>query len=367
MSPRLALAAAFVLFACPAIASAADLHPILVKAMEGTHVPGMAMLEMHHGQVTDEGVAGVRRSDRPDPALIGDNWHIGSDGKPMTATLIARLVDQGLLSWDTPLSQLLPELSAGMRPEYRSVTLKQMLSHRAGFDHDVKDMDFFMAFFADKHPLSAQRLAYVTRALSEAPVAPPGTKFSYSNTGFLLAAVVAEHATHRSYEELMRREVFGPLGMTSVAFGVTRAGQPQGHIKGGPATLKDANPAMFAPAGNINMSLRDWSKFCLDQMAGPKGQGRILKTATYRFMQTPVTPGESGISWGVQDKAVGRKGPALVHGGSDGTWYALVVLYPESGDGVLVAANAGEEMGGEVATKAALKAAAPSLSMPAGG
>lgn len=366
MPPRPMLLAALALLAAPAAASGADLGPVLVKAMEGTKVPAMAMLEMRHGQVTDEGVAGVRRNDRPGPARIGDNWHIGSDGKPMTATLIARLVDQGVLSWDAPLSQLLPELSAGMRPEYRSVSLRQMLSHRAGFDHDVKDTDFFMAFFADKRPLPAQRLAYVTRALSEAPVAPPGTKFSYSNTGFLLAAVVAEHATHRSYEALMRSELFAPLGMTGVVFGATREGQPQGHVNGAPAAVKDGNPDMFAPAGNMNMSLGDWSRFCLDQMAGPRGQGRILKPETYRYMQTPVTPGESGIAWGVQDKAVGRKGPALVHGGSDGTWYALVVLYPESGDGMLVAANAGEEMGGDAATKAALSAVAPTLSTPAG-
>jgi CubicO group peptidase (beta-lactamase class C family) len=361
-APILAAVAIGVLPASSAFA--ADLGPVIATAMEGTRAPAMAMLVMHAGKVTDEGVQGVRRNDRPGPAQISDNWLIGSDAKPMTATLIARLVDRGLLSWDEPLSRMLPELAAGMRPEYRSVTLVELLSHRAGFDHDTADLAFFNGFFKDPRPLPAQRLAYVTHTLAEAPVAPPGTKFSYSNTGFLLAAVIAEHATHKSYEELMRTEVFGPLGMTHVGFGITHDGQPLGHHDGRPATLEESNPAMFAPAGNINMSLPEWALFCLDQMAGPQGGGKLLKAATYQRMQTPIAGGDSGLAWGIQASAMGRKGPVLTHAGSDGNGYAVVALFPAVGDGVLAAANAGEDMGGDKAVMAALKAVAPTLSTP---
>jgi CubicO group peptidase (beta-lactamase class C family) len=358
----LAIATALI-FANPS--DATDMDRILASAMSGTKVPALGMLVMQHGHVAQVGVRGVKRIDGHDPVRVGDVWLIGSDAKPMTAALIARLVDRGVLAWDTALSKMLPNLAAKMRPEYRSVSLVQLLSHRAGFPHDYHDVNYFNGFFTDKRPPQQQRYDYVAHVLTDKPVTPPGTKFSYSNSGFLIAAVIAERTTGIPYETLMRREVFDPLGMKSAGFGVTPPGQPQGHHAGKVATLKNANPAMFAPAGNIHMSLRDWAAFCLDQMAGYHGHGRLLKPATYRMMETRLPRATTGLSWGVQPTALGRKGPALMHAGSDGNWMALVLLFPEAQNGVLVAANAAEDMGGDKATKAALKAVLPELAPPA--
>src|SRR5581483_3987898 len=229
---------------------AADLHATLAAAMAGTKVPGMSVLVIRGGNVAQTAVRGVRRNDLAEPATLNDVWHIGSDAKPMTATLLARLVERHLLSWDTPLARMLPELAESMRPEYRSVTLIELLTHRAGFAHDVTNVSYFNAFFNDTRPLSEQRLDYIERALREAPIAPPGTKFSYSNTGFLIAAVIAERATGISYETLMQRELFDPLGMAHVGFGLPPQGQPMGHHDGRPQRPRDGNPPMFAPAGN---------------------------------------------------------------------------------------------------------------------
>lgn len=74
----------------------------------------------------------MRRLGSADPVRRGDGWRLGSDGKAMTATMIARLVEQGVLSWDTRLDQMLPDLAASMHPEYRGVTLPDLLSHRSG-------------------------------------------------------------------------------------------------------------------------------------------------------------------------------------------------------------------------------------------
>ena len=365
MSRVLATVAALLLyFAAPA--SAGDLDSALASAMEGTKTPALAVLVMRDGKVAEEGVRGVRRNDRPDLARIDDVWHIGSDGKPMTATMIAKLVERGVLSWDTPLSKMLPDLATTMRPEYRDVTLVQLLSHRSGLAHDTNDTDFFNAFFKDKRPLPEQRLIYIAHALTELPAVKPGTEFSYSNTGFLIAAAAAERATGKTYEELMRSEVFGPLGMTAVGFGTTHEGQPQGHIDGKPVSKpEDSNPAMFAPAGNMYMPLRDWAKFCLDQLAGAKGHGKLLSAATYSMMQTKLPGATTGLSWGVQDSIAGRKGPVLVHGGSDGNWFALVALFPETGNGLLVASNAAESLGGDKAAMALMKAELKTLAPPA--
>jgi CubicO group peptidase (beta-lactamase class C family) len=336
-----------------------DLDKVLASAMAASKTPAMGVLVIRAGQVAGSAVRGVRRADRSDPVQIGDQWLIGSTSKSQTVAMIARLVDRGVLSWDAPLSSLLPDLTGKMLPEYRAVTLTQLLSHHAGLPENVADLTFFEAFFNDPRPLPQQRLAYIEHALREASIYTPGTDFGYSNTGFLIAAAIAERATGLPYEELVRREVFQPLGMTTAGFGATDEGQPSGHNDGKP--IGPSNPLMFAPAGNIHMSLPDWSKFCLDQLAGAKGQGRLLSPASYRLMQTPQPNGPTGLDWGIQPSIAGRQGPVLVHGGSDGYWFAYIILFPGTGNGILVADNASPDMGGDAAAQAVLAALLPGL------
>lgn len=344
---------------------AGSLDSAVAAALSGTQAPGMAAALIRDGKAAETGVSGLKRNDGSVKLGPQDVWHIGSDGKPMTATLIAKLVDQGKLSWTAPLKTLLPDLAEAMRPEYRELTLVDLLSHRGGFDHDTTDMAFFNTFYGDTRPLPLQRLAYLKKALSEAPVVPPQTQFSYSNTGFLLAAAIAERATGKTYEELMQTEIFAPLAITSAGFGVVPAGRNSGHTAGKPVTEKDGNPAMFAPAGNIYLSMQDWTAFCVDQLQGAKGTGKLLKPETYRKMQTPVAAdAHNGISWGTVQTVAGFQGPALTHAGSDGTWYALVVLFPQTGNGALAVTNAGEDMGGDKATKAMLKVLLPMVAQP---
>lgn len=346
---------------------AVNLDAVLKKAMNGTKTPALAALMMRDGKIAQQAVRGVRRNDRSDPARVNDVWFIGSTGKPMTITLIAKLVDRGLLSWDTPLAKMLPDLADSMRAEYRSVTLIQLLSHRSGLPENARNLKFVDTFFTDTRPLQEQRLAFITEALKDESAAAPGTEFVYSNTGFLIASVIAERATKTSFEDLIRREVFQPLGMTSADFGPTHDGQPLGHRGGKPVTTPmtksdDGVPLMYAPAGNVHMSLHDWAQFCIDQLAGSRGGGKLLTPASYRLMQSAQPGSPAGVDWGVQDSIAGRKGPVLVHGGSDGNWLAWVVLFPKTDTGVLVVANATDDMGGDQATKAVLGALFPSLS-----
>ena len=69
----------------------------------------------------------------------------------------------------------------------------------------------------------------------------------------------------------------------------------------------------------------------------------------------------SGLDWGSQSSVAGRQGPVLFHGGSDGNWFAYVVLFPASGNGVQVIDNASAGMGGDAAASSALKAILPTL------
>lgn len=338
----------------------------LSEAMSGMAVPGMAAIVIRNFSVETEYFSGVRAVGSPAMAAPNDRWHLGSDGKAMTATLVAKLVDAGVLSWEQPLSDMLPDLATRMQAAYRGVTLPDLLSHRAGLPENISDLDFFMAFHADTASPTAQRLRYIDRCLQEAPVGPAREGSSYSNTGFIIAAACAEHATGRAFEDLIVREVFNPLGIHSISFDqFGGANEPQGHVDGRIADqVNDVNPRMFAPAGAMRMTLQDWSRFCIDQMQGEHGRGRLLRTETYRFVHAPQGDTRTALGWGAAPHPMNLRGPALTHSGSDGNWYALVCLFPETGNGVLVAANAAESMQGDQASVAALRALAATVAEP---
>jgi CubicO group peptidase (beta-lactamase class C family) len=78
------------------------------------------------------GVTGVRKAGADVAVAADDLWHLGSDTKAMTAVVIAKLVEQGKLTWDTTIEAVLPKPVANARPEFGGVTLLQLLSHRAG-------------------------------------------------------------------------------------------------------------------------------------------------------------------------------------------------------------------------------------------
>lgn len=337
---------------------------LLKEKMQGTETPGMAALVIRDFRAEPELVAGVRRLGSEARVRRGDRWHLGSDGKAMVATMVARLVERGALSWDRPLAEMLPQFSATMHESYRDVTLPELLSHRSGLSHDLSESqaDFYYGFHTDSDPLPAQRLRYLDRALQDPPVAVKRTKFSYSNTGYIVAAACAEQATSRAFEALIVSEVFAPMGMSSTSFNrFGAANDPSGHRDGRVADqLRDVLPPMFVPAGGIRMSMSDWGRFCIDHMRGVHGRGRLLRAETYRLLHTPQgDTGFAALGWGYLPNVFGRRGPALFHAGSDGNWEAVVMLFTETGNGILVAANAAASMRGDRAANEVMRAIVP--------
>lgn len=366
-------ASAFALTGCATSETPDPSHPleaqsasVLRAAMAGKAVPGMAAIVIRDFRVETEYFAGIRALGSPAMIAPNDRWHLGSDGKSMTATLIAKLVDAGALSWERPLAEMLPDLANTMQAVYRNVTLPDLLSHRAGLPENTTDMDFFRTFHTDSARLPAQRTRYITRCLQDPSVGPPRSESSYSNTGFIIAAACAERATGRAFEDMIVAHVFDPLGIRSIRFDqFGAANEPQGHVDGRIANHQnDPNPPMFAPAGAMRMNLRDWARFCIDQMQGEHGRGRLLRTESYRFIHAPQGETRTALGWGAAPHPMNLRGPALTHSGSDGNWYALVCLFPETGNGVLVTANAAESMGGDQASVAALRAFAATVAEP---
>ena len=182
------------------------------------------------GGVLEIAVSGVRRQGKPDAVGAEDLFHLGSNTKAMTATLIGILVEKGALSWNATPLEVFPEWKDSILPEYRDITMTDLLSHHAGLAGYEDDSS---AEFRDLKSLRGspldQRMEFARRALHRKPAVAPKTRFLYSNGGYAVAAAMAERAAKEGYEFLIQYRLFGPLGMHPVAgwpAGLRRTNEP---------------------------------------------------------------------------------------------------------------------------------------------
>ncbi len=308
---------------------------------------GGAIVDGQH--VIGIGASGVRKMKAPSKATSKDLWHLGSCGKAMTATLIARLVEKKKLKWDTTIEQVFPKLKKTMQPEYRKVTLVQLLSHRGGFSGNlvVNQPDLWAKLARLSGNPQKARVLFVKEILKVKPEATPGTKHIYSNAGYTMAGAIAEKVTGKSYEVLMKREVFLPLGMKSAGFGSPVGKQPWGHLaqdKGGAPVLPGPfgdNPQAISPAGTIHCTLMDWGKFISAHMVPGKGKKAFLKETTLKKLHTSIGDGDYALGWVTKDRPWGGGEPVLFHNGTNTMWYAVVWATPKNDFAVLVTTNQG--------------------------
>jgi len=276
------------------VGQAMELDAATKAAVGSPGVRGVAVVEVWDGKISEEAVRGVYN--RGATVRAGDLWNLGPNEKLVTATLIARLVEQKILSWDAPLSELFPDLAPYMRPELQSVTLVQLLSGRSILA--AKNEPAFAAALAEgAHPLIVQRASYIEKALNSAKAT--GKSNSIRDPGLVIAVAAVEGATERSYEDLVREEIFEPLGMRSAGFTVA----PRRSAK--PAEERVAgHPTLLSPAGRMHMSLRDFATFLIDQTQGRMGKGKLLNAPTYRRLHKPINNAQKkrgqGAFWHVE-------------------------------------------------------------------
>ncbi|HMV33169.1 MAG TPA: serine hydrolase domain-containing protein [Gemmatimonadales bacterium] len=331
----------------PTPASAID--SVLLEARAGTGLPGMAAIVVRADTIEAIGAIGVRRRGHPEAVTTADRFHIGSNVKAMTATMIATLVEEGALAWDTRPADVFPELAATMDPAYQGITLAQLLSHRAGIE---PLLDFSQVPAIPGTP-SEQRYAGTALLLSLPPAGPVG-EFLYSNGGYGVAAAMAERVTGQSWEQLLTTRLLAPLGITPV-FGWPAAGhaaQPWGHLPGSFTPVNpDAAPDMpdaIDPAGEMALSLTEYARFVQLHLRGLTGRPDLLSGAGFAALHHPT--GDYALGWG--EIVLGGE-PTATHDGSTGTFYATVLMQPGRDLAVIVVANAG----GEVAAGAVVQAA----------
>jgi CubicO group peptidase (beta-lactamase class C family) len=322
----------------PAMNVTAAIAPICARAK----LPAMAAAIVTSEGLAASGVVGVRKAGTEVAATLQDDWHLGSDTKAMTATLIGLLVDAGSLKFESTLAEVFPDLAASFPETVRGITVEQLLAHRAGLPPNAS-----WSALSAHGSLTDQRLEAVRVLGGTDLAASPGTSFHYSNWGYVVLGAIAERITGQSWEDLMRERVFKPLKMDPVGFGGTgtlgKIDQPWPHVNGEPrgsnGPLMD-NPAVMAPAGGMHCPIGEWAKFIANELKGLRGQRSLLSKATFDRLHAPAF-GENYAGGWICVPRGWAEGIAYNHGGSNTMNYALAWLAPNRDVAFLVCANDG--------------------------
>ena len=287
------------------------------------------------------GAAGVRRAGDGARVTTGDLWHLGSNTKAMTAALYGRLADAGQADWSATLAQLLPEVS--MDAAWRDTPLTAVMGHVAGLsDATAMGRPWLMTARSDPRGLTEQRRALVEAMLAVPPAGTPGV-FAYGNANYVLLGAVIERIAGRAWEDVLRTDLFAPLGIASGGFGAPPGEQPWGHDRGAAVDPKGPvsdNPPALGPAGTAHMTLGDYARF-LGLFLG-SGQG-VLSRASLERLTRPAAAGRPayGGGWLIAEGQPWAGGPALTHDGSNTLWHLSTWVAPAAGRAFVAASNDG--------------------------
>ena len=272
-----------------------DARAAVVSGLEDYgHTAAVARVE--RGRYTWSGGAGVREQGSRTRAVGHEQLRAASNTKPMVATLVMQLVEDGTWTLDTTVGEVLPDLFPANR---QGVTIRQLLQHTSGLNTGTNvaialraggtsDMERY--FEATRSDFTEQEL--VDAALLVPWMATPGTSYSYSNAGYVTLGMMLQEQTGQSVERLLERRVFRPAGMTrteystdartSGSFLVGSTDTTQGNF-----TEKGVSPTMFAASGAVTSTTRDLNRFsealAKGELVAPELVKQMADTETFGY------------------------------------------------------------------------------------
>jgi len=313
-------------------------------------MPALAAFMLKDGEVAELVFAGHKVDGQPALADEKDRWVIGSFTKSMTATLAARLVEQGIVTYEHTVADIWPELVGAIQKEHESISLKQLLTMTSGLKRE-EDTDY-QRWNRNFAPLTEQRRDYVTSILKTSAHNARG-EFHYSNSGYIVAAHMLETITSMPWEKLISQEVFEPLGITNFGFGPPNIQdtehQLSGHLYSGGnwqqvTTMQQAFlPLVISPAGLVNIGMPELATYVQAHMDGMRGESNILNSDSYDTLHSPVITTDA-MHAGYADKyAHGWFYSSLnnhyKHGGGTASFTVENLLIPEENVAFLAITN----------------------------
>ena len=338
----------------------AEFEAYVEQTRDFLNVPGVAVAIVQGGEIVYAKGFGVKEIGSDDPVTADTVFTIGSLGKAMTSMMVASLVDDGLIEWDTPLVEVMPQFRLSDEQATQQITLREALGMTTG-----------LPYLGPVLFLSGLPPEDYVEYLADVPLAaPPGESYVYQNEMYSVGAYAATMAAgaeygenlYSTYTDLMQERVFDPLGMTSATFSAQEAAASPDHatphFQSLNATLAetgfDVTPTHYmdldtiAPAGTARMSAPDVGRFLITMLSGgvaPDGSRAIsaenlAETWTGQISKEPV-PHLEQASYGMGWNAATYQGiPLVTHDGNLGGFASDMAFITEADTGIVVLTNA---------------------------
>jgi CubicO group peptidase (beta-lactamase class C family) len=316
------------------------------ERMERFAVPAVSVAVIDDGRLAWAHAWGIKQAGGDEPVTTETMFQAGSVSKPVTALLALTLVSDGTLQLDRPINQVLRSWQVPDNELTRQVpvTLRHVISHQAGFTP--------FAYGIGRSEGSMPGMAELLRGgIRDWPVVTveflPGSRHSYSNSGYCVLQLVLEDASGLSLHELAEHRLFGPLGMSWSTFHEPLAAQllatvASGHTREQRASGRRPVPvtgkARIAPAatGGLWSTPTDLARLVVEVLRAWRGESEQLIThALAREFMTPQAD-NAGLGIYVEEEGQGLR---VRHGGHMDGFITHMVFYPNAGKGAILMAS----------------------------
>lgn len=284
------------------------------KEMQRQHIPGLSLLVVRDGTIVRAEGFGLANVELQVPVKPETVFQSGSVGKQFTATGVMMLVEEDKIALDDPLTKYFPDAPA----TWKEITVRELLSHTAGLGDYPKNFDFRKDWSEDEE----------LKLIESIPLAfPPGTKWAYSNFGYVTLGILIHRVTGQFYGDFLQDRIFKPLGMTSTLI-ISEAdivpNRSAGYrlVKGALKNQEWVAPVVNTTAdGSLYFNIVDLTKW--DAALYTE---KLLKRSSLDLMWTPVklkngqpNKGNYGFGWFIDQ----RNGHRCIH--HDGSWQGFEI------------------------------------------
>ncbi|MCB0037090.1 MAG: beta-lactamase family protein [Anaerolineales bacterium] len=317
----------------------ADYAAYIEEIVERDNIAGVAIAVIEGDEIVLVQGFGYRDLENGLPVTADTLFHIGSTNKSFTAMLVATLVDEGLITWDTPIVDVYPDF-----PLSDEITFRHLLSMRSGIADEAED-DF------DVDNSTAED---VLDFLNDIDLfAEPGEEFSYSNissatAGYaaVLAADADNNGLYDGYIDLLQQRILDPIGMETAVARVSEAEQNpnygKSYVLGSDGQPEEAEPEDYdgdplAPSGTLKASAAEMALYIstyLNQGVAPNGT-RVVSAENMAVMVEPY----------LEDYALGWENKSyediqvISHEGSFDNYLSIIGFSPDEELGFVILAN----------------------------
>lgn len=320
-----------------AIAASVLTIPAASATAESPH-PAQDSLRDRVGAVMETGTVGaVARSTGPrgqrsaaagvidkatgEAARPGDRFRIASASKTFVATVVLQLAGEGRLSLDDTVEDWLPGVVSGNGNDGSRITVRQLLQHTSGLHNYTADLPLLASvegYEAGRYTTWTDE-QLVAIAMKHKPDFAPGTKWAYSNTGYILAGMIIKKATGHTWQQEVTRRIIKPLHLSHTLAPSTGTGIPGRHLhgysnfggSGATIDVTEFNPSAGGAAGAMISTTADLTRFYQALLGG-----HLLRPAEMKAMKTTVRAPEFDDVWPGASYGLGLMRIPLSCGGS---------------------------------------------------